>query len=55
MDQAMAGWYEKSAAQVLKKLGKHGIAGSYAPTVEEARQKVMALIPSGATVSREVP
>ena len=43
---------EKVAQQIIKALEKRRMAGTYAPTIAQAREEVAALIPDGASVFR---
>ena len=52
MDQHQAVWNEKVAGNIVKKLEKRRMAGSYAASAEQARDEVVAMIPEGATVFR---
>ena len=45
-------FYEKTAQQIIKALEKRRMAGSFAPTIAQARDEVMAMIPEGSTVFR---
>ena len=45
-------WNEKVAMQIIKKLEKRRMEGSYAPTATQAKEEVIAMIPRGATVYR---
>ena len=45
-------FYEKTAQQIIKALGKRRMAGSYAPTGAQAQEEVLAMIPAGSTVFR---
>ena len=45
-------FYEKTAQQIIKALEKRRMAGSYAPTGAQAKEDVIAMIPSGSTVFR---
>jgi hypothetical protein len=43
---------EKLAEQIIKALEKRRMAGTYAPTIAQAREEVAALIPDGSSVFR---
>jgi hypothetical protein len=43
---------EKVARQIIAELGKKRMAGSFAPTLEQAQKEVVAMIPEGSTVFR---
>jgi hypothetical protein len=43
---------EKLAQQIIKALEKRRMAGTYAPTIAQAREEVTALIPDGSSVFR---
>ena len=43
---------EKVAQQIIKALEKRRLAGTYAPTIAQAREEVAALIPDGSSVFR---
>jgi len=43
---------EKVAQQIIKALEKRRMAGTYAPTIAQAREEVAALIPDGSSVFR---
>ena len=45
-------WNEKVARQIIKKLQKRRMEGSYAPSAAQAKEEVLAMIPQGATVFR---
>jgi len=52
MDDPQKTWNELVAKDILKHLTKRGLEGSYAPSVSQARDEVLAMIPQGATVYR---
>ena len=52
MEEPQVVWNEKVAAQIIKKLEKRRMEGSYAPTATQAKEEVIAMIPQGATVYR---
>lgn len=52
MDKNLLAQREKLAAHVIKQLGRRKMAGSFAPTAQQARAEVLALIPSPASVIR---
>ena len=52
VEHAFDKWKERAAGQVLHKLAKHGIGGSYVASAREARQKVLAMVPKGASIAR---
>jgi hypothetical protein len=45
-------FYEKTAKQIIAELEKKNMAGGYSPTVPEAKDEVLRMIPEGATVFR---
>ena len=45
-------WNEKVAMQIIKRLEKRRMEGSYAPNAAQAKEEVLAMIPQGATVFR---
>jgi len=45
-------WNEKVAMQIIKKLEKRRMEGSYATTAAQAKEEILAMIPKGATVFR---
>ncbi len=45
-------YHEKVAQQIIKELEKKQMAGSYAPTIIQAKEEVVRMIPEGATVFR---
>ena len=52
MEEHQVVWNEKVATQIIKKLEKRRMEGSYAPTAAQAKEEVLAMIPQGATVFR---
>jgi hypothetical protein len=52
MEEHQVVWNEKVAAQIIKKLGKRRMEGSYAPNAARAKEEILAMIPQGATVFR---
>jgi hypothetical protein len=52
MEEHQVVWNEKVAAQIIKKLGKRRMEGSYATTAAQAKEEILAMIPQGATVFR---
>ena len=52
MDEHQVFWNEKVAEDIIKNLGKHRMAGSYAPTAAKAREEIVGMIPEGTTVFR---
>ena len=52
MDQHQAVWNEKVAGNIITKLEKRRMAGSYATSAKQAKDEVVAMIPKGATVFR---
>ncbi len=52
MDKHQAAWNEKVASEIIQSLEKRRMEGSYAPTAEQARDEVLAMIPEGACVYR---
>lgn len=52
MDTHQIDWNEKVAAQIIKKLEKRRMEGSYASTAAQAKEEILAMIPQGATVFR---
>ncbi len=50
-DREIQDWYyETRAKKLIKNLAKKGIKGEYASTGDEAREKILSLIPEGSTV-----
>jgi len=52
MEEHQVVWNEKVAAQIIKKLEKRRMEGSYATTAAQAKEEILAMIPKGATVFR---
>ncbi len=52
MDRHQAAWNEKVASEIIQNLEKRRMEGSYAPTAEQARNEVLAMVPEGACVYR---
>jgi len=52
MDQHQVAWNAKVAQNIIQKLEKRRMAGSYAGSADQARDEVVAMIPEGATVFR---
>ena len=52
MDEHQLVWNEKVAGNIIKKLEKRRMAGSYASSADQAKGEVVAMIPEGATVFR---
>jgi len=52
MNQAQQAYNEKLAQHLIKRLEKRRLEASYAPTAEQAKQEVLAMIPAGSTVVR---
>ena len=52
MDEHQTFWNEKVAEDIIKNLGKHRMAGSYAPNAAQAREEILGMIPEGSTVFR---
>ena len=52
MDQHQVEWNAKVAQNIIQKLEKRRMAGSYAGSADQARDEVVAMIPKGATVFR---
>lgn len=52
MDENQAGWNEKVAGKIIKNLEKRRMEGSYAATISQAKDEVIAMIVPGATVFR---
>ena len=50
MDKNKLSYYEKLSSIVLKNLKKNYIDGFYIRTSEEARKKILSMIPHGASV-----
>jgi hypothetical protein len=52
MDQHQVEWNEKVARTIIKNLEKRRMAGSYSAGAAQARDEILEMIPSGATVFR---
>jgi hypothetical protein len=52
MDEHQVAWNEKVAHTIIKNLEKRRMAGSYAAEAGQARDEVLEMIPSGATIFR---
>ncbi|MHC1743790.1 MAG: lactate utilization protein [Syntrophobacteraceae bacterium] len=52
MDKHQAAWNEKVASEIIQNLEKRRMEGSYAPTAEQAREEVLAMVPEGVCVYR---
>ena len=52
MDKHQSAWNEKVAAEIIEHLEKRRMEGSYALSVVQARDGVLAMIPEGASVYR---
>ena len=52
MEEHQVVWNEKVAAQIIKKLEKRRMEGSYAPNAAQAKEEILTMIPQGATVFR---
>jgi hypothetical protein len=52
MDKHQVAWNEKVAWNIIKKLEKRRMAGSYATSAGQAKDEVVAMIPEGVTVFR---
>jgi len=52
MDQHQVEWNEKVARKIIKNLEKRRMAGSYTATADQARDEILEMIPTGATVFR---
>jgi hypothetical protein len=52
MDIHQITYRDKLAQQLIKRLTKRRMEASYAPTAAQARDEILAMIPSGASVSR---
>ena len=52
MDRHQSTWNEKVAESIISNLEKRRMEGSYAPTVEQAREEILAMIPEGSLVYR---
>lgn len=52
MDNYQVKWNEQTAKKIIEQLEKRGIEGSYAATIAQAREEVLAMIPEGSKVYR---
>ena len=52
MDEIHEKYYEKVARHIIAQLGKKRMAGSYAPTIEQAKEEMIKMIPEGSVVYR---
>jgi hypothetical protein len=52
MDQHQVFWNEKVAEDIIKHLEKRRMEGSYAPTADQAREDILAMIPDKSVVFR---
>ena len=52
MDHHQTVWNEQVARGIIENLEKRRMEGSYAPTTAQARDEILTMIPSGATVYR---
>ncbi|MBW2618670.1 MAG: lactate utilization protein [Deltaproteobacteria bacterium] len=52
MDEHQIKYNEKLAEQVIKKISKRRMEASYAPTITQARDEVLGMIPAGVSVYR---
>ena len=52
MDQHQTEWNEKVARKIIKNLEKRRMAGSYTATADQAKDEILEMIPTGATVFR---
>lgn len=52
MDKHQVFWNEKVAEDIIKHLETRRMEGSYAPTADQARDEILAMIPEGAVVFR---
>jgi hypothetical protein len=52
VDTHQDAWGRAVAGSIIEQLAKRRIEGSYAPTAEQARREILAMIPQGATVYR---
>ncbi|MBI5601805.1 MAG: lactate utilization protein [Deltaproteobacteria bacterium] len=52
MNTVLEKYNEKTALQIIKELEKKRMAGSFAPTINQAKEEVLRMIPVGATVFR---
>ena len=52
MDENQVVWNEKVAEKIIKNLEKRRMEGSYAATISQAKNEVIAMIAPGASVFR---
>ena len=52
MDTHQSAWGRSVAASIIERLAKRRMEGSYAPSAEQARREILAMIPQGASVYR---
>jgi hypothetical protein len=52
MDRHQMKWNEQVAKKIIEELRKRSMEGSYAPRASEAREEILAMIPSPSTVYR---
>jgi len=52
MDEHQIKWNEQAAVEIIDKLRKHRMDGSYAPSAAQAKQEILAMIPEGSSVYR---
>jgi hypothetical protein len=52
MDAVRERYQEKVARHIIAELGKKRMAGSFAPTIVQAKEEVLKMIPEGSTVYR---
>ena len=52
MDRHQMKWNEQVAGKIIAELQKRSMEGSYAPSVDKAREEILAMIPRGSTVYR---
>ncbi len=52
MDNYQVKWNEQTAKRIIEQLGKRGMEGSYAATIAQAGEEVLAMIPQGSKVYR---
>jgi len=52
VDTHQSAWGQAVAGSLIQELAKRHMEGSYAPSAEQARREILAMIPAGATVYR---
>ena len=52
MDAVKEKYQKQVARQIITELGKKRMAGSFAPTINQAKEEVIKMIPEGSTVYR---